>query len=126
MNKEDEVALAWVLYMYYPLHFWKNNKNKVQALINFGNKVNAMTPAIILKIGLWVCRIDIGIWKIDDSTLKMFKIVLASFKVEDKFEKAWFFWETFLLANTSKAVIFRRFFLAFSNTNIRFLKNELT
>lgn len=48
--KKDEIVLARVVNIYYLLHFKKNNKNKVQVIIKFGNKVNIMTLAYILKL----------------------------------------------------------------------------
>lgn len=90
-NKEDDVALARILYIYYALCICKNKKNKVQALINFSNKVNVMIPANASKLDLKICCINVKTQKIDGSTFKILKIVLASFQVENKLEKAWFF-----------------------------------
>ena len=47
-------------------------------------------------------------------------MILASFQIEDKLEKVWFFQETFILANFSKDVVLRILFLTFSNVNIKF------
>lgn len=47
--KDKSRLLNWVLYIYYLIWF-KNNK--VWALINFNNKVNAMTLRYALKVGL--------------------------------------------------------------------------
>lgn len=74
-------ALDWVLCIYYPVWF---KKDKVRALINFGNKVNTITPAYALKLSLKVRSTDIGAQKTNVSTLKMFEIILTSFQVEDK------------------------------------------
>lgn len=51
-NREDKVVLKRVLYIYYPLCFYKDKKNKVQALVNFSSKVNAITLAYILELDL--------------------------------------------------------------------------
>lgn len=50
-NKEDEVILERIPCIHYPLRFWKDT-NKIQILIDSGSKVNAMTPAYALKLGL--------------------------------------------------------------------------
>ena len=50
-----------------------------------------MTLEYISKLGLKVCPINIEAKKIVGSTLKIFKIILASFQVEDRFKKLWFF-----------------------------------
>lgn len=51
VNKKDKVVLAWVLYIYYLLCFQKDNKYKLQTLINFGSKINAITPVYTAKLG---------------------------------------------------------------------------
>lgn len=70
--------LDLVLYIYYSLCFPKDTI-KVKALINFCNKVNAMTSGYALKLDLKVYHTNIGAQKIDSSTLKIFEIVLISF-----------------------------------------------
>lgn len=82
-SKKDDIILDRISYIYYPLCFRKDKKNKMQALINFGSKVNTMTPAYILKLGLTVCRINVGAQKINGFTLKTFKVVLASFQMKE-------------------------------------------
>ena len=77
-----------------------------------------MTPGYALKLGLKICPIDGEAQKIDDSTLKTFGMVLASFQVEDKLRRARFFQETFLLANFSIKVVLEISFLTLSNANI--------
>lgn len=117
-NKEDEVILERVPCVYYLLRFCKDKENKVQALINLGSEVNAMTLAYSSKLGLWVRYTNVRAQKIDGSILKTFGMVLANFQVGDKFGKARFFLETFLLANTSVEMILKMPFLIFSNADI--------
>lgn len=83
-SKKDEVVLVKkILYIPYPLYFYKDTA-EIKALFNSGNKVNAMIPAYIAKIGPKVCFINIVAQKINSSTFNIFEIVLASFQVEDK------------------------------------------
>lgn len=77
--KKDDIALAGILCIYYLLYFQKNKKNKVCTLINVSNKVNIMTLVYASKLSLRLCCTNIKVQKIDDSTLKIFGIVLASF-----------------------------------------------
>lgn len=49
---KEEVVLAKVPYIYYPLYFKKNNQNKVQALINFNSEINPITLLYAFKLGL--------------------------------------------------------------------------
>ena len=53
-------------------------------------------------------------------------MVLASFQVEDKLRKTWFFQENFLLANISAEVVLGMPFLTFSNTDVLFVEKQLT
>lgn len=82
-SKENEVALNWVFCIYYPFCFQKDTI-KVKALIDSGSKVNIITPTYAAKLGLKVCHTNVRAQKIDGSTLKIFKIGLASFQVEYK------------------------------------------
>lgn len=64
-----------------------------------------MTPVYASKQGLPVRHINIGAQKINGSSLKTFRIVLAGFQIEDKLKRARFFQETFLLADINIEVI---------------------
>lgn len=88
VNKEDNMVLKRVFYIYYPIQF---QKNKMQVLINLGNKVNAMILTYAAKLNLQVCSTNIKAQKIDSSILKMFEIILTSFKIENKLNRLWFF-----------------------------------
>lgn len=59
IGKEDEIILARVLYIYYPLRFCKDKNNKLQALINSSSKINNITPAYALKLDFRVCQTNI-------------------------------------------------------------------
>ena len=53
-------------------------------------------------------------------------MVLASFQVEDKIRRAWFFQKTFLLANINAEVVLGMPFLILSNANVQFIEKEFT
>ena len=53
-------------------------------------------------------------------------MAIADFPVIDKLDKAWFFQETFLLANISMKIILKTFFLIIKNANIQFTIRKLT
>ena len=114
---QEDVILDQVSCICYPIRF---KKNKVQALIDSGSEVNAMTLGYALKLGLKVCPTNVGAQKIDGFTLKTFEMVLASFQVEDKLERPRFFQKTFLLADLSMKVVLEMLFLILSNVNIQF------
>ena len=53
-SKEDKVVIKRISYIHYPLRFHKDKENELQALINLGNKVNAITPAYAAMLSLKV------------------------------------------------------------------------
>ena len=77
-NKEDEVTLEQILYIYYPLWFQKDTVD-VRAIIDSGSEINVMTPVYALKIDFKVHYTNVGAKKIDGSTFETFGIVLTSF-----------------------------------------------
>lgn len=80
---------------------------EIGVLIDFENKVNAMTPAFVTKLGFTTRLTDVGAQKIDGSLLKTYRIVTASFSIWDKLAKLQFFKLTFLLVNTNIEVVIR-------------------
>ena len=123
--EDNPLALDRVPCIRYPIWF-KKSKVQVQALINSGSEVNAITPEYASKLGLKVRPTNVGAQKIDGFTLETFGIVLASFQVEDKLGRTRYFQETFLLADISVEMVLGMLFLTFSNANIQFAEKELT
>ena len=119
-----EVTLERVPCIHYPLYFQKDTAG-VKALVDFGNEVNAMTPAYAAKRGLKVQKTDIKTEKIDGSTLETFEMVLADFQMKDKLGRARFIQEAFLLADISAEVVLDMPFLTLSNANVQFVEKEL-
>lgn len=88
---EDEaVSLERVQCIYYSLRFWKNTAD-IEGLIDFSSKVNAMIPAFAFHLGLKVWHTNVGTQKIDGSTLKIFRMALARFWIEDKLSRHQFY-----------------------------------
>lgn len=81
-SKKDFLMLERVFYIYYPILFKKDN---IKALINSESEVNIITPVYTLKKSLKIYYTDGKSQKIDDSTLETFRMILASFQVEDRF-----------------------------------------
>ena len=84
-----------------------------------------MASAYASKVGLQVYITNVGAQKIDGSTLKIFRMVLASFRVKDKLGRAQFFQETFLLADISTEIVLGIPFFTFSNVDIQFVERKL-
>ena len=107
-------------------YLFRFKKKEVQALIDSGSEVNAMTPAYASRLSLQVHRTNIGAQKIDGSILETFGIILANFQVEDKLGRARFFQKTFLLADISAEIVLGMPFLTLSNADVQFVEKELT
>lgn len=110
-------------YIQYPVKF---RGDKLNVLINFGNKDNAMTSIYVTQIVFAVKFIEIGAQKINSYPLKTYEIVSARFSFQDKEDKDWFFKKTFLLANISIEVILSMTFFTLSNVDINFETRGLT
>ena len=63
---------------------FKKDHTEVQALLDSGSKVNAMTPAYTAELGLRIRPTNVRAEKINGSTLSTHGIVLAHFQLEDK------------------------------------------
>ena len=103
------MTLERVPCVYYLLCFCKNTSD-VRALIDSGSKVNAMTSAYISKLSFQAYHTNVKAQKIDGSFFQTFKMVLASFQVEDKLRRHQFFQETFLLADISVEIVLSMLF----------------
>ena len=115
-----EKALERILYMHYLVQF-KQNIARVQALIDSASEVNAIHLTFAKQLGFLVQLTDVGIQKIDDTTLETHGILVAAFSVVDKANRVRFFEETFLLANVSPKVVFEILFLTLGNADVDFL-----
>lgn len=119
------LSLECVLYIYHSIQF-KKDQAKIQAVFDSDSKVNVMAPVYIARLGLKVWPTNLGAQKIDSSTFKIFEIVLASFQVNDKFDKVRFFQKTFLMADISRKVILSMLFLTLNNVDILFVEQKFT
>ena len=97
----------------------------MSALFDSGNKVNAIHLAFIERLGFMMQSINIGIQKINGTTLKTYEIVIAVFSIIDLADGVRFFEKTFLIANFSLDIVFRMPFFILSGIDIDFSKKEL-
>lgn len=58
-SKKTDVALKKIQCIYDQLHFWKDKKSDVLALIDSSNKVNAMGQAYAANLDLKTCHTDV-------------------------------------------------------------------
>ena len=85
-----------------------------------------MVPAYTKKLGLRIWKTNIGTEKFDGSILETYGMVIAGFQIQDKFEKARFFQETFLVADIGVKIVLGMSFLALSKVEMDFAKKKLT
>ena len=124
-----KTTLKRVLCIWYLVEFrQKNDKDEnkdMSALIDLGNKVNAIHSAYATKLGLRARKIDLNTKKIDGSYLDIFKIIIVDSLVKHKLGTVQFFQETFLLANICLEVVLGIPLLTLSKEDIRFVEREL-
>ena len=117
-QEEKKVILDRVQCIHYQVRFQKDKQATIQALINSGSEVNAMTPAYAKQLGTQTRKTDVGAQKINRSSLDTFEMVVTGFQVEDKLGRTRFFYKSFLLAETSIRVVLEMPFLTLDNTYI--------
>lgn len=85
-----------------------------------------MTLAYVAKLGFKVQPTNIKAWKIDGFIFETFKMVLASFQVDNKLSISRFFKEIFLVTDIIVEVILSIPFLTFNNANMLFIERKFT
>ena len=83
-----------------------------------------MDPAFAKKLSLVIQSINVGIQKIDSTTFKTYKIVVAAILVINQANRLRLFEETFLLANVNPDMLLRIFFFTLSGANIDFKRES--
>ena len=112
--------------IFYLIQFCKDKNKHVLALLDFKSEVNAITLAYAAYLGLKVRMTNVGVQKINRSSLATYSIVIAAFQVVDKLNRSWLLQKTFLLANINMKVVLDILFLIFSNADVQFTEKELT
>ena len=120
-SEDDEYLrtnLARVLYIRYPITFWRKF---VLALLGLGSEVNIIHPTFAQELGLLIRATDVGVWKIYDTILGKYGMVVAAFLVIYKANQVRFLEETFLMPYVSPKVVFGMLFIIINNVNVDFL-----
>ena len=119
-------VLDWVSCICYSVQFQKDKGKDVLTLLNFGRKVNAMSPAYAAQLSLKVWKTNICAHKIDKSSLATYDMIIANFQVLNKLGCSWFFQETFLLTNISMEMVLSMPFLILNTADVQFTKKKFT
>lgn len=102
------------------------SKSYTYVLINFGSKVNAMSPVFAATLSLTTKITNVGTQKIDSFFLKTDDMVLAGFSLQNSLEKIQFLRKIFLLAITSMKIVLKIFFSFFNIVNLWFNTEKFT
>ena len=84
-----------------------------------------MYPIFIEKLDLIIQSINIIAQKIDGTTFKIYKMIVAVFLIINQVNRVKFFEETFLIANISLDIVCEMLFLTLSSANVDFSKKKL-
>ena len=79
-----EKSLEYILYIHYPVQFKDINGAQVQALINSESEVNAIHPTFTKQLGFLIQPTDVGVQKVDGTTVDNYGIVVAAFSMVNK------------------------------------------
>ncbi len=100
-------------------------KDQLEALLDSGSKVNAMSQVFAHQFGLKTWKTNIKVQKIDGTTLKIYKMVVSIFSMLDKDSRRTFFEKNFLLADVKPDEVLGMPFLTISNADIDFQALDL-
>ena len=79
-----------------------------------------MNQVFTSQLGFKIRKTNVGAQKIDNTTWKIYGIVVSIFSMSDKDGKEKFFEKNFLLADVNLDIILKMLFLIMSNANINF------
>ncbi len=117
-DKKTEEELERVSCIRYPVTL--KDQDQIEALLNSGSEVNAMSQAFAQQLGLKIRKTNVGAQKIDGTTLKTYGMVVSIFSVSDQDGRERFFEESFLLADVCPDIVLGIPFLTISNADIDF------
>lgn len=114
-NKKIE-KLEYELYIQYSIIF----KDMTKALLDLRSKNNVINQAFAHQLGLKTQTTNIGAQKINNTTLKTYKIIILTFFISNKDSRKKFFKDSFLLADIKSDVVLKMLFLVINNVDIDF------
>lgn len=100
-------------------------KDQTEALLDSKCEINVMSQAFTSQPSLKVQKTNIGAYKIEDTTLKIYGIVVLTFFVLNKDARERFFEESFFWADVKPDIMLTMLFLIMSNANFYFQARDL-
>lgn len=120
-KKKIEEKLEQVTCIWYFIIF----KDQIETLLNLQDKVNTMSQVFAYQLSFKTWKTSVWTQKIDNTTLKTYRIVIYIFSIWNRDGKERFFKESFLMANIKLDVMLKILFLITSNANIDFQVQNL-
>lgn len=117
-GKYLETNLARVLYIWYPIIFWKKF---MLALFDWESVINIIHLIFTKELGFLIWLTNVRVQKIDIAILNAYEMVVIAFLITDQTNWVKLFEKIFLVANISLKVVFEIFFFILSSVNIDFL-----
>ena len=118
-KKEEElkrVSSIWYLIIF---------KDQTEVLLDSKIKINPISQAFSHQLGLKIWKTNVGIQKIDSTTMKTYGMVISTFSISDKDGRERFFEESFLLADVKPNIVFEMLFLIMNNVDVDFQARDL-
>ncbi len=84
-----------------------------------------MSQAFAQQLGLKIRKTNVGVHKIDGTTLETYGMVVSTFSVSDKDGRERFFEESFLLADVRRDIVLGMPFLIMSTADVDFQARDL-
>ncbi len=84
-----------------------------------------MSQTFAQQLGLKICKTNVGVQKIDGTTLETNGMVVSNFSELDKDGRERFFEKSFLLADVKLDIVLGMPFLTMSNANVNFQARDL-
>lgn len=102
-SDNSSLSFKRMSYIHHEVQFKKDHA-KIQALLNFGNEIIAMTLVYAASLGIMIQSTNVGAQNINGSTFETFEMILASFRSKISLEKSDFFkrsfyWPTLVLTS---------------------------
>ena len=113
-----------ILYIRYLITFQKKFVPML-ALFDSNSEVNIISLTFAQELRLSIRPTDVGVKKIDSTTLDTYVIKVTVFLVTDKANWVRFFEKIFLVTNICPEIVFRMLFLILNDADVNFLSRKL-
>lgn len=100
-------------------------KDQTEALLDLKSGINVMNQVFTFQLDLQIQQTNVRALKIDETTLRTYKIVVSIFFVSDQDRKKRFFEKSFFWADIKPDIVLSMLFLTMNNANLDFQAKDL-